>query len=69
MNAKIVDSSPFKGEDGRGWGSMVASKFNNLPHPHPNPPNRKRRCRDLPLEGEGINWKPLCNFSPCLSLG
>ena len=56
MNAVRINSSPFKGEVGRGMGFLAAIssiKPPTAPHPHPVPSNRKRRFRDLPLEGEG----------------
>ncbi len=56
MNAVRINSSPFKGEVGRRMGFLAAIsliKPPSAPHPHPLPSNRKRRFRDLPLEGAG----------------
>ena len=56
MSAVRINSSPFKGEVGRGMCFLAAiSSIKPLfaPHPHPIPSNRKRRFRDLPLEVEG----------------
>ena len=52
MNAGYPDSSPFKGEAGRGMGSWRRREARLLPHPHPGPP----------LEGEGEQVHALATF-------
>ena len=64
MSAVRINSSPFKGEVGRGMCFLAAiSSIKPLfaPHPHPIPSNRKRRFRDLPLEGEGEDVHAICS--------
>ncbi|MBP6654585.1 MAG: hypothetical protein KA779_09615 [Propionivibrio sp.] len=64
MSAVRINSTPFKGEVGRGMGFLAAiSSIKPLfaPHPHPIPSNRKRRFRDLPLEGEGEDVHAICS--------
>ena len=64
MSAVRINSSPFKGEVGRGMCFLAAiSSIKPLfaPHPHPIPSNRKRRFRDLPLEGEGEGVHAICS--------
>lgn len=42
---------------GEGWGGdgvIMHGKDGSFPHPPPNTSNRKRRCRDLPLERGGV---------------
>ena len=55
MNAVRIDTSPFKGEVGRGGCLAAISSIKPpfAPHHPPIPSNRKRRFRDLPLDGEG----------------
>ena len=64
MNAVCINSSPFKGEAGRGMGfsggDFVDQTTVSAPSPTPfRPTNRKRRFRDLPLEGEGEEVHPI----------
>jgi hypothetical protein len=45
---------PLQGEGWGGDGVIMHRKDGSFPHPPPNTSNRKRRCRDLPLEGGGV---------------
>jgi hypothetical protein len=51
---------PLQGEGWGGDGVIMHGKDGSFPHPPPNTSNRKRRCRDLPLERGGV---PLANLS------
>ena len=67
MNAVRINSSPFKGEVGRGMGFssgyFVDQPAVCAPSP-PHPSNRKRRFRDLPLEGEGDGFHAIALALP-----